>query len=300
MIRRSRPMISGVGQQRRRSVHRRARGPWTACAARRCPGGGPAVRARWAPWRSRHRLRRPPAAHGRASALASAGCRGRDRVAGRIVRRAHEHQLDVPACSAASEASIVERIAPFAPQRHLEHAGALDACAHGVHAEGRRADEDAVDAGAAEGAHQQVDGLVAAAARQRRTRARRRTAARAARPARAAGAPDSDSGRRRWYPPCLAPGQFVGMQAHQRRLPGSVLVGPAARGCPAARGRGASSRAPPVDPAPRVARRQRRHARPGPPGARAPGQPARAALSPGASSSCTVMRRVKSSTDRPL
>ena len=42
--------------------------------------------------------------------------------------------------------------------------GALDARGHGVHAEGGRADEHRVLAGAAVAADQQVDGLIAAAA----------------------------------------------------------------------------------------------------------------------------------------
>jgi len=58
----------------------------------------------------------------------------------------------------------VERETALPQQRHLANRRALDTCGHGIHAKGWRTDDDIVDARTAESAHQQVDGLIAAAA----------------------------------------------------------------------------------------------------------------------------------------
>ena len=125
------------------------------------------------------------------------------RVAGR------EHGLDV------------ERVTALAQQRHLAHRRALDARGHGVHAEGRWADDDVVDARAAEAAHHQIDGLVTAAARQQ---LRDIDAVKCGQPRRqlvrmrlgiAIEARQGAIGFR-------APRQFVGMQPIEGRIPAGV------------------------------------------------------------------------------
>ena len=101
---------------------------------------------------SRQRARSRPAA---------ATCR-------RDCRRAQEHQLRAPLATAASATaakSQCESVVAIA-QRHLDHARAVQPRAHRVHAERRRRDQRPRRARAADRAHQQVDGLVAAAAGQ--------------------------------------------------------------------------------------------------------------------------------------
>jgi hypothetical protein len=75
--------------------------------------------------------------------------------------------------AAAITASIVRHQAVFGiDQRHLDRTGALQAGTDRVHPEHRRGEQHAIAAGFAQCAHQQVDGLVTAAANQHLRRLR--------------------------------------------------------------------------------------------------------------------------------
>src|SRR5690606_37742390 len=182
---------------------------------------------------------------------------------------------------------------------NLDHASALDAGGYFVHPERGRADDDAVVAGSAEGAHQQVDRFVAAASGEHvlwRHRVKGRQM-------------PNELGRLRLRVAIQAggglvaggaPGHLVGVQPFERGRPGGVLVrleredvGPrepqdvvhGALACPANSARRTSTAfawAPrPSSPAITIAVGPR-------------------SRNPSTLSSCTVMRRMKSLSERPL
>ena len=88
----------------------------------------------------------------------------RDGRTRRIGGRAQEHQLGpLTERRLADGVEIGDEPGVAIDQRHLDDACALQACADHVHAEHRRRHHDGVLSGHAQRAHQQVDGLVAAA-----------------------------------------------------------------------------------------------------------------------------------------
>ena len=88
-------------------------------------------------------------------------------------------------CQAPSSLLRIETPAARALERDLEHARALDVRRHLVHAEGRRALQDRIRAGAQIDPRQQIDGLVAPARRRAAARPALRTGRPGARSARA-------------------------------------------------------------------------------------------------------------------
>ena len=143
-------------------------------------------------------------------------------VAGGIVGRAHVHQFHGRRARG-QHGRDIQGESPRRVERDAHHAGPLDARGDRVHAEGRRAHQDLVRACAAEGAGEQVDGLIAAAGdqhvvrrlpveggelRHQRARLRFRIAVEAGH-AVIAGGP---------------PGQFIGVQPLQGRVPRRMLV----------------------------------------------------------------------------
>lgn len=91
----------------------------------------------------------------------------RDRRAGRIGRRAQEHQLGLGVQRGLHDRRHIgmQTIRPI-DQRHFDQRRVLQARAHCIHAEHRRRDHHRIALGHAQATHQQIDGLVAAAADQ--------------------------------------------------------------------------------------------------------------------------------------
>src|SRR6185437_8079657 len=88
-------------------------------------------------------------------------------IAGRIVGRAQEDQAQLPRGERRrAQRWHVGRPVLLALQWLLDDLRALDARGHGVHAEGRRADQYRILTGATVAAYQQIDRLIAAAAHQ--------------------------------------------------------------------------------------------------------------------------------------
>ncbi|MCW0450759.1 hypothetical protein NB706_003593 [Xanthomonas sacchari] len=91
----------------------------------------------------------------------------RDRRTAGVARRTQEHQLGhLAQCGVHHRVHVGQQAFGGIAQRHLDHARVLQPRAHRVHAEHRRGDDDGVAARLAQGAQQQVDGLVAATAEQ--------------------------------------------------------------------------------------------------------------------------------------
>ena len=219
------------------------------------------------------------------------------RVAGGIVRRAQVDQLDLRR-QRGFQRRQVEREPRLAPQRHADHARALDARRDRVHAEGGRTDQHRVAARGAERTRQQVDAFVAAAADQellRRDAIERRQRL--------------DQFPRLWLRIAIESGtglvvrhpprRFVGVQALEPRVPGRVFIGLQRQDLGAREGQriDVHGRSPRSTASRRVT---------APACASSPSRPASvAAVGPRSSRpagviSCTVIRLTKSSSDRPL
>jgi hypothetical protein len=99
-------------------------------------------------------------------------CRRIEQIRRRIVRRAQIHQFDIRSLSG-QQPFGVESPAPRAIERGPDDLGALNARHHLVHAEGRRALQNGVDARTQIDAREWIDGFIAAVrcehARQRHT-----------------------------------------------------------------------------------------------------------------------------------
>ncbi len=197
MIRRSRPITAGVGQQA--ADTRAGQRPGLGQRSQHAQVGMLAQQGRGAVGigelqvglvddhqRAVGQRRRQPCDVGQ-----------RHQTAGRVVGRAHEDQLH-RVRQARQHGVHVQREGLV--QRQALHRRALHARAHRIHAEGRRADGDGIHARPAERAHQQVDGLVAAATDQHLVLAHGVQVGQTARAERPAADPDSGSVHHRDHP----------------------------------------------------------------------------------------------------
>ena len=218
-------------------------------------------------------------------------------VAGRIVGRAHIDESH-GRCHCRQHRGQLQAVSGLGPQRHFDHCRALDPRGDRVHAKGGWGDQHRIAPTPRVAPGQKIDGLVASAAGEHRVGVHLVELRQ----------PLGEFVRVRLgvaVEPCLArvqrraPRQLVGVQAHQPRLPGGMLIGLQRQDLrPRDTGDPGHAAAPPASAARRTLTAAACASRPssrasviatGPRAAR-----------PAALSSCTLMLRRKSPTDRPL